>query len=93
MYRNKMKETNGMLFIFPYETIQSFWMRNTIIYLDMLFINKDMEIVTIRKNAIPFKDNVSYTSTKPAMYVLEVVGGYTDKFDIQEGDKIVWRRL
>lgn len=93
MYRSKMAENRGMLFIFPYEAQQSFWMRNTLIPLDMLFVNKDMKIVTIRKNALPFKDDISYSSTAPATYVIEVNAGYTDKYDIQEGDKIIWRRL
>lgn len=91
MYREKMKQNQGMLFIFPSESMQSFWMKNTVIPLDMIFVNKNNEIVTIRKNAIPF-DEGHYTSTKPAQFVIEVNAGYTDSLGINVGDKIVWRR-
>lgn len=92
MYRYKMAETQGMLFIFPSETRQSFWMRNTPLSLDMIFVNKNNEIVTIHKNTEPFKE-ISYPSTAPAIYVIEVNAGYTDKHGIDEGDKITWRRI
>lgn len=92
MYRNEMKENQGMLFIFPSEDMQSFWMMNTVLSLDIIFVNADYEIVTIHKNAKPF-DRSSYASTAPAQYVVEVKGGYCDKFKVETGDKIVWRRL
>ncbi|MBL1214428.1 MAG: DUF192 domain-containing protein [Ignavibacteriae bacterium] len=91
MFRKEMKENQGMLFIFTREEYQSFWMRNTEISLDIIFVNSNEEIVTIHKNTETFSDN-SYPSTKPAIYVVEVVGGYTSKFGINVGDKIVWRR-
>ncbi len=91
MDRISMKENHGMLFLFSYNRIQSFWMKNTVIPLDMIFVNSDNEIVTIQKNAIPF-DTGSYASTKPASIVIEVNAGYTDLYGITEGDKIVWRR-
>ena len=91
MDRISMKENRGMLFLFPYNRIQSFWMKNTVIPLDMIFVNSDNKIVTIKKNAIPF-DTGSYASTKPASIVIEVNAGYTDRYGINEGDKIVWRR-
>lgn len=91
MYRAEMKEDQGMFFIFPYENFQSFWMRNTMLPLDILFVNSNLEIVTIHKNAKPF-DEGSYGSTEVAQYVVEVNTGYCDRHDIQVGDKIVWRR-
>lgn len=91
MYREEMKKNQGMLFIFPYESMQSFWMKNTVIPLDMIFVNKNNEIVTIRKNAVPF-DTGHYASTKPAQFVIEVNAGYTDSLGIKVSDKIVWRR-
>lgn len=91
MDRLSMEEEQGMLFLFPYETIQSFWMKNTVIPLDLIFVNKENVIVTIRKDAIPF-DTGQYTSTKPALIVVEVVAGYSDIYGINAGDKIVWRR-
>ncbi len=92
MYRTEMKENQGMLFIFPEEQMQSFWMHNTVLPLDMIFINSNLEIVTIRKNTKPYDDS-SYASTKPAQYVVEVNAGYTDKFNIKVGDKVVFRRI
>ncbi|GJQ62988.1 MAG: hypothetical protein SCALA702_20410 [Melioribacteraceae bacterium] len=92
MMRFTLQEKQGMLFIFEQEQIQSFWMRNTFVPLDMIFVNSNNEIVTIHKNTEILSDQ-SYRSTKPAIYVVEVVGGYTDKYNIREGDKILWRRI
>ncbi len=89
MNRKSMEETQGMLFIFQYERMQSFWMRNTLIPLDILFINKDKEIITIHKNTKTLSAQ-SYPSTAPAIYVVELVGGFTDKYNIVKGDKIFW---
>ena len=90
-YRTSMKENQGMLFIFAYEDTQSFWMRSTILSLDMIFINSDLEIVTIHRNTIPY-DESSYRSTAPAQYVLETIAGYTKKYGIEVGDKVVFRK-
>jgi uncharacterized membrane protein (UPF0127 family) len=89
MNRNTMEETQGMLFIFQVERMQSFWMRNTLIPLDILFINKNNEIVTIHKNTKVLSAQ-SYASTEPAIYVLEVNGGFTERQNIVKGDKIFW---
>jgi uncharacterized membrane protein (UPF0127 family) len=92
MYRDNMKESQGMFFIFPYEFPQSFWMRNTVMSLDIIFVNKANEIVKIHKNAVPFDEN-SYPSVRPAIYVVEVVAGYSEKYGLKEGDRIIWRRM
>ena len=89
MSRKSMGENQGMLFIFQYERMQSFWMRNTLIPLDMMFVNKDNKIITIHKNTETLSAQ-SYPSTAPAIYVVEVVGGFTDKYNIVIGDKIFW---
>jgi len=89
MNRKSMEEDQGMLFIFQYERLQSFWMRNTLIPLDMMFVNKDNKIITIHKNTKTLSAQ-SYPSTAPAIYVVEVVGGFTDKYNIVIGDKIFW---
>lgn len=87
MYRRSMDDTKGMLFIFDQEENQSFWMKNTVIPLDILYVNSKMEIVKIFKNTIPFSEK-SLPSEKPAKYVVEVNGGYCDKYGIKEGDII-----
>ena len=89
MNRKSMEENQGMLFIFDYERMQSFWMRNTLIPLDMMFVNKDNKIITIHKNTKTLSAQ-SYPSIAPAIYVVEVVGGFTDKYNIVIGDKIFW---
>jgi len=89
MFRKNMEENEGMLFIFPSETVQSFWMRNTNISLDIIFINSDQKIVTIHKNTKTLSDQ-SYPSTGPAKYVIEVIAGFTDKHNILTGDKVSW---
>jgi uncharacterized protein len=91
MFRKDMNENQGMLFIFSRQEFQSFWMRNTAISLDIIFVNSNNEIVTIHKNTNTFSDE-SYPSTKPAIYVVEVIAGFTSKYGIKVGDKIVWRR-
>ncbi|MGH2575768.1 MAG: DUF192 domain-containing protein, partial [Ignavibacteria bacterium] len=91
MYREKIEENQGMLFIFQDEEEQSFYMKNTIISLDIIFINSKKKIVKIHKNAIPLKTN-SLPSGKPALYVVEVNAGFTDKYNIKEGDFIDWKK-
>ena len=91
MFRDKMGENQGMLFIFDSEAPQAFWMHNTVLPLDIIYVNSKMEIVHIAKNAKPYSEK-SLPSIKPAQYVIEVNAGYCDKIGIKEGDKIVWRR-
>lgn len=87
MYRSSMPQNAGMLFIMPNEERQGFWMRNTYIPLDMIFVNSKMEIVTIHRNTTPMLES-SYMSTAPALYVVEVNAGFCSKNSINEGDKI-----
>ena len=89
MNRKGMEENQGMLFIFPQQRMQSFWMLNTLFSLDMLFINTENKIVTIHKNTTPLSKQ-SYPSSAPAKYVLEVIAGFTDKYKVKEGDKVFW---
>lgn len=91
MFREGMSEDQGMLFIFPNEELQSFYMKNTVLPLDIIFINSKKQIVKIHKNTKPFSEE-SLPSLKPAIYVVEVNAGFTDKFKIAEGNTIDWRR-
>ena len=92
MYREKMAEHQGMLFLFDDEDVRAFWMKNTILSLDILFINSQNEIVTIHKYTTPYSED-TYMSTKRARYVLEVNGGFTEKYHVRVGDKISWNRM
>lgn len=89
MYREKMAETQGMLFVFEEERPRAFWMKNTIISLDMLFVNAKREIVTICKTTTPYSEEL-YTSNIPAKYVVEVNAGFCDRQGIVVGDRISW---
>jgi uncharacterized membrane protein (UPF0127 family) len=84
MYRNKMENNEGMLFIFNVEGQQTFWMKNTMIPLDIIFINEQHRIVHIAKHTIPYSRD-PIPSMQPARYVLEVNAGFCDeqKIDVQ----------
>jgi uncharacterized membrane protein (UPF0127 family) len=91
MGRPTMEERQGMLFVFEQEYMASFWMKNCILSLDMIFINKLGEVITICKNTTPFSEQ-SYSATAMTILVLEVNAGFTDKYGIKEGDRISWKR-
>lgn len=90
MYRKKLEENSGMLFIFGNEEYQTFWMKNTVIPLDIIFIDKNSKIVDI-KNAVPCKKEpcALYKSSMPAKYVLEVNGNFSINNNIKTGDKLI----
>ncbi|HRI84715.1 MAG TPA: DUF192 domain-containing protein [Ignavibacteria bacterium] len=92
MYRKSMDDEKGMLFIFDREEMQSFWMKNTIIPLDIMYVNSDFKIVKIFKNTVPFSE-ISLPSDRPAIYVVEVAGGFSDRYKIKEGDKIKFEKF
>ncbi len=90
MFRKSMPEDQGMLFLFETSEQQSFWMRNTYIPLDIMFVDENGVITTIHENAKPQND-ASLPSNGPAKYVVEVVGGYAQKHGIKVGDKVNWQ--
>ena len=91
MQRESLPERSGMLFVFPREEIQSFWMANTPLALDLIFVDADSQIVDIEKYTRPFS-SASIASDQPAQYVVEVRAGFSDSFGITEGDAVRWRR-
>lgn len=91
MYRKSMTDDQGMLFIFPDMEERAFWMKNTYISLDIIYIADNMEIVSIQKYATPLSEE-SLPSYKKAKYVLEVNGGFSDKYHIAYGDKIAYQQ-
>jgi len=92
MYRDTLAENQGMLFLFNNEELRAFWMKNTVLSLDMIFVNERNEIVTIHKYTTPYSEE-TYPSSKPAKYVIEVNAGYTDKRKVSVGDRISWNRF
>lgn len=87
MYRTSMSYDRAMLFIMQYERPQSFWMRNTKMSLDIIYVNGNFEIVTIYKHTQPYSES-PIPSFKKAKYVVETAAGYCDKFGIAEGNFI-----
>lgn len=87
MYRNSMKNNQGMLFVFEDETERYFYMKNTKIPLDLIFIDTNKNIVSFQKNAKPF-DESSLPSNVPAKYVLEINAGLVDTWQISVGDNL-----
>ncbi len=91
MYRRTLPDRGGMLFIDAAESMRSFWMKNTALALDIVFVDAEGEIVNIVKRTTPYSEDF-IESTAPAQYVVEVRAGFTDRYGITEDDRIVWRR-
>ncbi|MHA7843251.1 MAG: DUF192 domain-containing protein [Winogradskyella sp.] len=91
MYRTKLDTNQGMLFIFPNEQIRSFYMKNTKIPLDIIYINEEQQIVSFQKNAKPF-DETPLPSGAPAKYVLEINAGLSDEWNLEVSDKIEFKK-
>lgn len=85
MFRKEMPENAGMLFLFDEAANRAFWMRNTLIPLDMIFIEKDGVIGHIHANAIPH-DETPVPSNGPATAVLEINGGRAAELGLKPGD-------
>lgn len=92
MYRKSMAQHQGMLFIFPDIDYRSFYMKNTEIPLDIIYISEAKTIVSIQKNAQPM-DETSLPSEGPAKYVLEVNAGLSDEWNLEKGDRIAFSTL
>lgn len=88
MYRTSLNNDSGMLFLFGGESQRTFWMKNTLIPLDMFFIAHDGTIQHIHHNAKP-QDETRITSDTEAMAVLEINGGLAGTLNINEGDKVL----
>ena len=88
MYRDHIDPGKGMLFVFPRDDVFSFWMKNTRIPLDMIWVDANKRIVGIRENVPPCKveDCPSYGPGVVARYVLEVGGGEAAKHGLKVGD-------
>lgn len=92
MYRTEMASHQGMLFIFEDSALRSFYMKNTPIALDLIFLNETLEIVHIHENSIP-NDPSSIPSLVPAKYVLELVAGQSKEYQLAKGMKIKYTKL
>ena len=91
MYRASMESNQGMLFIFPEERMHSFYMKNTEIPLDLIFIKADSTVASFQENAAPY-DESGLSSQVPVKYVLEVNAGLAEKWLLEVGDKIDFKK-
>ena len=89
MYRKKLLNNEGMLFIFPREKIIQLWMKNTYIPLDVIFISENKVIVDIKKNMEKLSETIVKSKVK-SRYALEFNAGLINKLDIEIGDKILF---
>lgn len=92
MDRPELAKNRGMVFIFKPARKVTFWMKDTLIPLDMIFINKGI-IVNIVKNALPNQTSILYPSEKDTTEVIEVNGGFSDKHDINVGDTVDFENI
>jgi uncharacterized protein len=86
-YRRELADDKGMIFLFPEESIQSFWMKNTPIPLDMIFINRQRKIAGIVEQTLPFSLEPR-SVTAPSQFVLEINGGLAKKYGLKAGDTV-----
>lgn len=90
MFKRDLPYQEGMLFLFDKEDRHSFWMKNTFVPLDIIWINKDKRVVFIKKNAQPCRGDLcsSISPDRKAMYVLELNSGVSDTIGLKAADKV-----
>jgi len=91
MFRKTMGINVGMLFVFDQDTFNPFWMKNTPLPLDILFISSDKRIVAIAEKTVPFSEKL-IESGAYYRFALELNAGFVAKHKIQKGDKIIYER-
>ncbi|WP_396591912.1 DUF192 domain-containing protein [Allomuricauda sp. R78024] len=87
MYRESMEDNQGMLFIFPDVAMHSFYMKNTQIALDIIYIDESLKIASFQKDAQPYNET-GLSSKVPVKYVLEINAGLSERLGLDIGDAI-----
>jgi uncharacterized protein len=87
MYRSRLADDAGMVFVFEEPSVQRFWMKNTLIPLDMIFIGADRKIVGVVENAAPETETERMVGA-PSQYVLEIGGGLSARLGIRRGEPV-----
>lgn len=90
MFRTELADNAGMIFPFPEPKVASFWMKNTVIPLDIIFIRANGTIESIAENTIPYS-TIAVEAGEPVVSVLELRGGLTSELGISAGDRVVWQ--
>lgn len=92
MFRDEMADDRGMFFIFPDQRPRSFWMKNTRIPLDIIYLDRDLRVVSISADTPPCRSRSgrcpNYPSSGPAQYVLEVNAGRAAELGLEPGDRV-----
>jgi len=83
MFRDELPPNRGMLFVFDRPAVQTFWMRNTYIPLDIIFIDPDRKIINVA--TMPPRTDRTCRSERPALYVLELRARSAERFGLQSG--------
>ncbi len=91
MFRETMEDDQAMLFIFPFLDHHSFWMKDTYLPLDMIFIDNNQVVVDVYYGAVPFSEE-NIIPRELSLLVLEVKAGVVQRNNIGIGDRIEWRR-
>jgi uncharacterized membrane protein (UPF0127 family) len=89
MFRTELADNMGMIFPFPQPRVASFWMKNTVIPLDIIFVRADGTIESIADNTVPYS-TTPVVSGEPVSAVLELRGGLATELGIVSGDKVQW---
>ena len=94
MFRERLGSDEGMLFVFEKEGIYSFWMKNTLISLDIIWLDKGKRVVYIKENAATCKEKTceSIVPNKKAKYVLEVNAGKANEIGLRVGDILLFKQ-
>jgi uncharacterized protein len=90
MFRPKLLPDQGMLFVFEREEPHAFWMKNTLIPLDILWLDRDRRVVHVEKDVPPCKSDPcpSYGPARAALYVLELAAGAAARLGLKPGDRL-----
>lgn len=88
MGRNTLAPYSGMFFVFPDEQFRTFWMKDTLIPLDIIFLDNELKVINFFQNAEPLNIKARYSAIAPAKYVIELNGGTIDQLNLSTGDQI-----
>ena len=92
MFRERLGADQGMIFPFAFPRPASFWMRNTLIPLDMIFIREDGTIARVAANTVPLSEETVTSGGELVVAVLELRGGRSAELGIRAGDRVSWPR-
>lgn len=86
MFVESLNENEGMFFIFDSLEVLNFWMKNTPLSLDIIFLDQDFRVVNIHKSTIPNQTRIIYSSVYPAKYVIELESGWSERHSLSPSD-------